>query len=156
MPMKSFNAQQGFTLLEALIAMFLTAGAILGLGILHIKSVQQSQLAMQRTVANIQANDFIDSMWANRCSLSSKVEKDWTDRWDFTKNGMAGTGQIALNQLLQDWKGEITPDPAANQQQYEIVISWTNKKAAWYRADGDTEATRQSFTYNFTLPACTT
>lgn len=151
MPMKSFNIQQGFTLLEALIAMFLTAGAILGLGILHIKSVQQSQLAMQRTIANIQANDFIDSMWANRCSLSSKIETDWTERWDFEQDGMAETDQIALNQLLQDWKGEITPDPAANQRQYTIEISWVNDKAA-----AGTAVTQQSFTYNFTLPACAT
>lgn len=149
--MKNFNAQQGFTLLEALIAMFLTAGAILGLGILHIKSVQQSQLAMQRTIANIQANDLIDSMWANRCSLSSKIKEDWEERWDSTKNEMADIDQFAMRQFLQDWTGEIIPDPAPNHQQYKVVISWINSKAT-----SDSTATQQSFTYNFTLPACAT
>ena len=149
--MKNFNAQQGFTLLESLIAMFLTAGAILGLGILHIKSVQQSQLAMQRTIANIQANDLVDSMWANRCSLSSKIGDDWKGRWDSTQDEMTETDQIAMRQFLQDWTGEITPDPAPNQQQYKVVISWVNDKAA-----AGTEVTQQNFTYDFSLPACTT
>lgn len=151
MPMKSFNAQQGFTLLEALIAMFLTAGAILGLGILHIKSAQQSQLAMQRTIANIQANDLVDRIWANRCSLSTQyggIKSSWQDRWDPSKAGTLEENQTAMHQVLHGWTGSITPESYSNQQQYKVVISWVNDKAA--------AGTQQNFTYNFTLPACTT
>lgn len=154
MRMKNINAQQGFTLLEALIAMFLTAGAILGLGILHIKSVQQSQLAMQRTIANIQANDLVDRMWANRCSLSTKygnIKSSWKTRWKPTQAGTLETNQIAMHQSLKDWDGSITPDSYSDQQQYKVVISWVNDKAA-----AGTAVTQQSFTYDFSLPACTT
>lgn len=153
MPMKNFNAQQGFTLLEALIAMFLTAGSILGLGILQIKSTQQSQLAMQRTIANIQANDLVDRMWANRCSLSTQygnIKSSWQTRWNPAQAGTLDTNQMAMHQILKSWQGTVT-QPDTTKQRYEVVISWVNDKAA-----AGTAVTQQSFTYNFTLPACTT
>ena len=153
MPMKNFNAQQGFTLLEALIAMFLTAGSILGLGILQIKSTQQSQLAMQRTIANIQANDLVDRMWANRCSLSTQygnIKSSWQTRWNPAQAGTLDTNQMAMHQILKSWLGTVT-QPDTTKQRYEVVISWVNDKAT-----AGTAVTQQSFTYNFTLPACTT
>ncbi|MHA3099317.1 type IV pilus modification protein PilV [Acinetobacter brisouii] len=144
--------QQGFTLLEALIAMFITASALLGLGILHLKSVQQSQLATQRTIANIQANDLIDRMWANVCSLSTQqtgIITGWQSRWDPTQAGTLDSNQSAMHQLLKNWQGTVT-QPDTTKQRYQVVITWTNAKAAWYSST----PLSQRFTYNFTLPTC--
>ena len=156
--MMNNNTQQGFTLLESLIAMFITAGALLGLGALHLKSVQQSQLAMQRTIANIQANDLVDRLWANRCSLPAKkdsIETAWKTRWDSTQAGTVASNQTAMHQILKGWQGNLTDIDTAKQR-YQVVISWTNAKAASYRTSTDTTVTQQSFTYNFTLPKCAT
>lgn len=150
--MKNQKIQQGFTLLEALIAMFITASALLGLGLLHLKSVQQSQLATQRTIANIQANDLVDRMWANVCSLSTqqaRIITSWQGRWDPTTAGTLASNQSAMHQLLNSWQGTVT-QPDTTKQRYQVVITWTNAKAAWYSSTAQT----QSFTYNFTLPTC--
>lgn len=161
--MRNLKVQQGFTLLEALIAMFLTAGALLGLGVLHLKSVQQGQLATQRTIANIQANDLIDRMWANRCSLTSQqstVIDDWEEDWN-PENANSAENQKAMHQMLIGWQGEVTDLSVSDtsdtdKQRYEVVISWNNSKAAWYRNNADTAAIQQSFSYYFTLPKCVT
>lgn len=159
--MKNHNGQQGFTLLEALIAMFLTTGALLGLGILHLKSMQQSQFATQRMIANVQANDLIDRMWANRCSLSSQQSttiNSWKGNWN-PENSNVAENQKAMHQMLRNWQGEVTElsnTGDTNKQRYEVVISWTNAKAAWYKSSTDPNTTQQSVSYYFTLPKCAT
>ncbi|WP_273776730.1 type IV pilus modification PilV family protein [Acinetobacter sp. GSS19] len=154
--MKINVSQRGFTLLEALIAMFLTAGALLGLGVLHLKSVQQSQLATQRTIANIQANDLIDRMWANLCSLSTQkttVISSWQNDWNSTTTNGLSTNQKAMHQMMNGWQGTVT-EIDTTRQRFQVVISWTNAKAAWYRDTTNTTANQQSFSYQFTLPKC--
>lgn len=163
--MRNLKVQQGFTLLEALIAMFLTAGAILGLGILHLKSIQQSQFSTQRMIANIQAEDLIDRMWANRCSLTSQTVKDnlvddWNDHWDSTQAGEMEDDQKAMHQMLNGRSGALGPDDTntstdTDKDRYKILISWTNAKSA-YKSSTDSNVTEQSFSYYFTLPKCAT
>ena len=151
--MINLKQQQGFTLLEALIAMFITASALLGLGVLHLRSVQQTQLATQRTIANIQANDLVDRMWANVCSLSTQqnaIFTAWQTRWNPSTAGTLGTNETAMHQLLKNWNGELTQPDTTNSRRYQVVISWTNTKAAWY----ESTPASQSFTYNFSLPTC--
>ena len=74
--MVDLSQQKGFTLLEALIAMLITGGALLGLGVVHLKSVQQSQLTAQRALVNIQANDLIDRLWADRCVINDTTKQN--------------------------------------------------------------------------------
>src|SRR5690606_1940497 len=117
--MQKMNLQQGFALLEALIAMFITAGVLLGLGVLHIKSVQQSALTTQRTIASIQANDLIDRMWASVCSLDNStgqpdttkvnaIKTQWQNRWKVEDNESdfveeLTSDQIALHNRMNGW-----------------------------------------------------
>ena len=164
--MQKMNLQQGFALLEALIAMFITAGVLLGLGVLHIKSVQQSALTTQRTIASIQANDLIDRMWASVCSLDNStgqpdttkvnaIKTQWENRWKVTGNtsdfvtGLS-SNQKALHSRMTAWSGSLTVVDASKRR-YQITIEWENSKAKWYEAD---PATKESFIYHFSVPKC--
>lgn len=164
--MNKMNSQQGFALLEALIAMFITAGVLLGLGVLHIKSVQQSALTTQRTIATMQANDLIDRMWASVCSLDNStgqpdtdkvdtIKTQWTNRWKVTGNTSSFVNgltpeQIALHNRMNGWSGNLKIDDATKRR-YEITIEWENKKAKWYEGN---LADKESFIYYFSVPKC--
>lgn len=161
------NSHQGFALLEALIAMFITAGVLMGLGILHLKSVQQSALTTQRTIATIQANDLIDRMWASVCSIDDSstgqpattkvnaIKTQWENRWIVTGNissfvdGLT-TEQIALHNRMNGWSGNLEIVDATKRR-YKITIKWENKKAKWYEAN---PADKESFIYHFSVPKC--
>ena len=160
------NLQQGFALLEALIAMFITAGVLLGLGVLHIKSVQQSALTTQRTIASIQANDLIDRMWASVCSLDNStgqpdttkvnaIKTQWQNRWKVEDNESdfveeLTSDQIALHNRMNSWSGNLEIVDATKRR-YKITIQWENKKAKWYEAN---PADKESFIYYFSVPKC--
>lgn len=163
--MNKIYPQQGFTLLEALIAMFITAGVLMGLGILHLKSVQQSALTTQRTIASIQANDLIDRMWASVCSLDNStgqldqattgtmraIETQWQNRWKVTGSSFTPTSaQKALHSRMTAWSGSLTVVDASKRR-YQITIEWENSKAKWYEAD---PATKERFIYHFSVPKC--
>lgn len=164
--MQKMNSQQGFALLEALIAMFITAGVLLGLGVLHIKSVQQSALTTQRTIASIQANDLIDRMWASVCSLDNStgqpdttkvnaIKTQWQNRWKVEDNESdfveeLTSDQIALHNRMNGWSGNLEIVDATKRR-YKITIQWENKKAKWYEAN---PADKENFIYHFSVPKC--
>ncbi|NKG34578.1 type IV pilus modification PilV family protein [Acinetobacter junii] len=164
--MNKMNSQQGFALFEALIAMFITAGVLLGLGILHLKSMQQSALTTQRTIATIQANDLVDRMWASLCSLddssgqvsSTKItalKVQWQNRWKVTGNNSSfvqglTSNQKALHGRMNGWSGNLEVENATKRR-YKITIEWENKKAKWYAAD---PAQKETFIYYFSVPKC--
>lgn len=164
--MNKMNSQQGFALLEALIAMFITAGVLLGLGVLHIKSVQQSALTTQRTIATIQASDLIDRMWASVCSLDDgttglptddtiePIRDQWQSRWEIADDNdfveILTVDQIALHNRMNGWTGDLEIDDATKRR-YKITIEWENKKAKWYEAN---PAVKESFIYYFSVPKC--
>lgn len=163
------NSQHGFALLEALIAMFITAGVLLSLGILHIKSMQQSALTTQRTIATLQANDLIDRMWASVCSLDNStgqldqattgtmraIETQWQNRWKVTGNtsdfvtGLS-SNQKALHSRMNGWAGNLEVVDSTKRR-YKITIEWQNQKAKWYETD---PTAKETFKYFFSVPKC--
>ena len=164
--MNKINSQQGFVLFEALIAMFITAGVLLGLGILHMKSMQQSALTTQRTSATIQANDLTDRMWASVCSLGDNsgqlstgqvnaIKVQWQNRWKVTGNesdfvqGLTAS-QKAIHNRMNSWSGDLVIHDEAKRQ-FEITIKWENRKAKWYDTD---PSQKETFVYYFSVPKC--
>lgn len=145
--------QQGFALIEVLIAMFIAAGAILALGIFHIKSVQNSQLAMQRTIATIQVNDLIDRVWINRCNSDyvDQVFDDWDSHWSSSDvdHLELEDDQVAIQQLLSNRESSIeTID--SDMKKYAVNISWVNGKVSVT----DNDELQQNFNYYFQIPPC--
>ncbi|MCP4320706.1 MAG: prepilin-type N-terminal cleavage/methylation domain-containing protein [Alteromonadales bacterium] len=63
------NNQQGFTLVEVLIALVLSSIALLGLAAAQLKSLQYATNSFNYTVSLIQANNAVERTWENLCDL---------------------------------------------------------------------------------------
>jgi len=63
--------QQGFTLFEVLVSMFIAGVALLGLAMLEIRILQSSQSSFNYTVSTIRANSYIDGVWMDLCNLQN-------------------------------------------------------------------------------------
>jgi len=57
--------QQGFSLIEVLIASFIVAFGVLGMAALQLKTLQAAHSAYQRTIASVIAMDVVERLWAN-------------------------------------------------------------------------------------------
>lgn len=126
--------EKGFILIESLIAMVVTAIALLGLAALQAKSLQRTYISSQRTIATIQANDLVERMWGSFCALPTgvtDVKTEWENSW---KN----------DNRFQTWNGALDATAAPL---YKITITWSVSKVSDSAAD-----TNQSFVYNFVVP----
>lgn len=76
----------GFTLLEALIAVLVLSIGLLGVAAMQLKAMQSAQVAYQRSVATLAAQDAVERLWASvaanngTCALGSIA--GWADDWD--------------------------------------------------------------------------
>ncbi|PKF61201.1 pilus assembly protein PilD [Psychromonas sp. psych-6C06] len=61
--------QEGFTLFEVLISMFIAGVAVLGLVMLELNILRSSQSSFNYTLATIEANTLIDKTWQNLCEI---------------------------------------------------------------------------------------
>lgn len=59
------QTNNGFTLLETLIALLVLSFGLLGLAGLQLKTLQSSHSSYQRGLANIIAADAVERLWAN-------------------------------------------------------------------------------------------
>ena len=65
------NKQQGFTLLELLIAVVIASVSVLGLAYTQTKSLQYARSSSQYTRTSIVASNTVEQMWALLCISSS-------------------------------------------------------------------------------------
>lgn len=65
------HGQTGFSLIEVLVSMVVIALGLLGFAGLQAYSLKANNLAMQRSLAAMQAHSIIESMRANRFNLES-------------------------------------------------------------------------------------
>jgi prepilin-type N-terminal cleavage/methylation domain-containing protein len=80
--------QEGFTLIEAMISLFILSFALLGLAATQINSMQSTNSSYKLTIANIASKDAFSLMQREfkengiACSqLPSVIESDWLNRW---------------------------------------------------------------------------
>lgn len=77
----------GFSLIEALVALVVLAIGLLGIAGVQLKGLQSADLAIQRGIANIAAEDARERLWAARvreagCPEAAAVNhSDWHQRW---------------------------------------------------------------------------
>lgn len=67
--MVNVKNQTGFSLIEAMIALVVSAIALLGLAAGQIKSLQYSTSSLEYTLSLIQANNAVENTWVNICGL---------------------------------------------------------------------------------------
>jgi type IV pilus assembly protein PilV len=65
------KAENGFTLFEVLVSMFITGVALLGLAQMQVYILKSSQSSFNYTVATIQANSFVETVWMDLCRAQS-------------------------------------------------------------------------------------
>ena len=63
--------EQGFTLVEILIAIVLSTIVLLGLAAAQLKSLQYATNSFNYTVSLIQANNAVERTWVNLCNLQT-------------------------------------------------------------------------------------
>ena len=64
------HKQQGFTLIEALLALFILTIGLLGIAGMHVEGMKSSHIAMQRMVVTIKTQDLLDRIRANANNTS--------------------------------------------------------------------------------------
>ncbi|MBA3979680.1 MAG: type IV pilus modification protein PilV [Alcanivorax sp.] len=100
--MKTFrSAEQGFSLIEVLVALLILAIGLLGLAGMQTRSVQMNHSAHQSSQANYLAYDMLDRMRANR---PSALNGDY----DLEMGAAAPSGTSVAAQDVRDWLQTMT------------------------------------------------
>lgn len=130
--------QQGFTLIEALVALLVLSIGMLGVAAMQLKAVQSAHIGYQRSYATLIAVDAQERLWKNladdldkQCPLDPEVltiSNGWKDHW-FS----SGAPLTNVNSVIRR-KGDCN---------YEVIVDWTES-----RADG----AASTFVYSFRLP----
>ncbi|HQD55820.1 MAG TPA: type IV pilus modification protein PilV [Candidatus Competibacteraceae bacterium] len=92
-------SQFGFSLLEVLIALVITAIGLMGFAVMMLNTLQNNRLAMERGIATFYAYEIIDCMRANKVGLSNG---------NYTINfGASPSGSSVASSDLTLWKSEL-------------------------------------------------
>ena len=96
--------QAGFSLIEVMVSVFLFAVGVLGMIALQSQSMGNSNSAMQRSLANILANDIVERMMANNSlATDGKYNRSLSTGSDLSK-----TPDDLVTIDLVDWYSSLT------------------------------------------------
>lgn len=115
--------QQGFTLFEVLISIFIAAVAILGLVMLELKILRSSQSSFNYTIATIEANTLADKIWINLCEIkgtSSPNEGIYSNVYNQWVSAVSNAKHTSLT-------GATSASPGTFLLNDVIVVSWKDK-----------------------------
>jgi type IV pilus assembly protein PilV len=133
------NRQQGFTLLEVLVAIVILAIGLIGLAGLQVVSTKNNQTAYYRAIAIQQVYDMADRMRANLAGVRAGDYNDMTGLADSgcvvascSAQEVANTDKFQWNAnnsvLLPQGAGAIacagTCPPATGDWVFNITVSW--------------------------------
>jgi len=65
--------QNGFSLVEVLVASAIAVIALLGLGLAQVKALQYAQSSFQYTIATIEANNAAERLWPELCDIATNA-----------------------------------------------------------------------------------
>ncbi|MGM0694657.1 MAG: type IV pilus modification protein PilV [Pseudomonadota bacterium] len=94
MKRKRHRRQQGFTLIEALVALLVLSIGLLGVAAMQLKSLQGAHAAYQRSIASLAAQDAQERLWAE---LASETE---------TSGSITCPTSTDAGTIQGDWRGE--------------------------------------------------
>ena len=136
--------QQGFSLLEVIIALVISNVALLGLVAGQLKSLQYANNSLQYTVSLIQANNVIEQVMNDICNLTT------------TPTNFTNTYSDALQSTLKSgytlsWDDMTTPIGNFTTN-FPVYISWVDKRMI--DESGANELNKIAIMANFpTLPS---
>lgn len=128
--------QQGFSLIEVLIALVVLAFGLMGVAAMQIKALQSATEGYQRSVVTLAAVDAQERLWAQLAQEAScddmvdNILSDWQSSW-FADSDTP----------IRHFSGGIELGTA--ECEFNILITLN---------DNDSASTDETFTYTFRLP----
>ncbi|SEO35449.1 type IV pilus modification protein PilV [Vreelandella aquamarina] len=128
--------QQGFSLIEVLIALVVLAFGLMGVAAMQIKALQSATEGYQRSVVTLAAVDAQERLWAQLAQETScddmvdNILSDWQSSW-FADSDTP----------IRHFSGGIELGTA--ECEFNILITLN---------DNDSASTDETFTYTFRLP----
>ncbi len=132
------RAQQGATLIEVMVAAFITALGVLGAASLQLNAIKFNHIANTRSHATLMAYDAIDRMRANRTAAIA-------GRYNISIFDNAPTGSDFIAQDIKDWRDELASRLPAGRGSIDVngdsaivIVQWDEKRLNETReADSD-------------------
>jgi type IV pilus assembly protein PilV len=130
------DRQQGFTLLEVLIAIVVLSFGLLGLAALQLKALQDSHSSYQFSIANLAAKDIREKLWAallvdavyieqGRVTCPSDKIKDARLSNVVSRAKEAWTSEGDVEEKLPAMTVSISYVPEC---EYEVTIGWRDDR----------------------------
>ncbi|WFM72925.1 type IV pilus modification protein PilV [Halomonas sp. CKK8] len=140
------NAQQGFTLVEALVALLVLSIGMLGIASLQLRALQGTHSSLQRTVASLAAQDLQERLWSSYSgdpSCPKALDSDQLNQWH-------ATWGEHLPMLGAD---PLDADDDADACRFMVTIEWQDRRFTDGEPIEDDESERvHRFDYRFSLP----
>ena len=137
--MARYSGNTGFTLIEILVALLVTALGVMGLAAAQLNALKFEQTAEQRSHASLLAYDMLDRMRANRAAALS-------GRYDIHFSNNGPTGDSVYAQDTRNWLASLASQLSAgdgsiarNGRSFTITVQWDESRLAETRtpdADG--------------------
>jgi type IV pilus assembly protein PilV len=125
--------QQGLTLMEILVTMFILAVGLLGVASMQVRAVQDSSNASYRSIAIFYANDIVDRIRANPAAQATYADEGNASADNCFANTctaaqMAGydiqTWLTNIGDALPAGSGELS---VAAGNLYTVEVNWTDR-----------------------------
>lgn len=144
------SRMQGVSLIEVMVAIVVLSIGLLGIASLQLRSLRVAEGNFQKTIANIQAQDLVDSYWAGLCQLGNptvraRITAGWQDTHENTLPGWTGNAVAELNT-------DTPVGGGAPLNYFNINIIWADRGAGQFETTGITTTGRSSFNYRFLSP----
>lgn len=118
----------GFTLIEILVALVIISTGMLGLAAVQVRSLQDSQLSFERSMATLQSRDLIERMWAGLCILYDSNGAIIANAESSIVSSWKNDHQDINNNALSNWVSTLSPVGGDNVWRLEITWDgWGNR-----------------------------
>jgi type IV pilus assembly protein PilV len=162
-----FHKQQGFTLIEALVAFLILSVGMLGIASLQTLSLKAGSTAMYRTAAVMKVDEIIENMRANQTAIINYAAGTGDPGADngcrqtaSTAASVCTAAQIAADDILH-WKNSlqtVLPANAATTASITVtapvapeVLSTVAVTVNWNERDADNKNAAIAMNYTVTL-----
>lgn len=116
--------QRGFTLIEALVALFVLSIGLLGVAAMQLKSLQGAHAAYQRSIASLAAQDAQERLWARMAQVGDLECPSWSDAGD----DWHGNWSLYLPGLDQDAVDPSGSATSGSDCEFVISVSWAEDR----------------------------
>lgn len=124
------NQQQGFTLFEVLVAMFIATVAVLGLVLLELTILRSAQSSLNYTLATIEANTLADKLWMNLCDIKGTSAPNEAIYTALYSGWVGDLSSATATTNFTSFTGSLSDSVATLAQNDTITVSWVDKNFA--------------------------